>query len=97
MRRLRLAVGIGHHTRLDSIERIAAIGVEFGSARLSCGSAKRPCASACQISSIASGTGWPSPSSTRPSTLIRSPDVSGVTRLLVKASFQSYLPFDVSP
>jgi len=70
---------------------------EFGKARLSLGSEKRPCASACQISSMQSGTGCPSPSNTRPSILMRSPEVSGVTRLLVKASFQSYLPFDVSP
>src|ERR1700743_2148786 len=28
---------------------------------------------------------------------MRSPEVSGVTRLLLKASFQSYLPFGVSP
>ncbi len=44
-----------------------------------------------------SGTGAPSPSNTRPSTRIRSPEVSGVTRLLVKASFQAYWPFGVSP
>ena len=43
------------------------------------------------------GTGCPSPSNTLPWTRMRSPDVSTVTRLLVKASFQSYLPFDVSP
>ena len=39
----------------------------------------------------------PQPSNTRPSIVMRSPEVSGVTRLLVKASFQSYLPFEVSP
>src|SRR6267154_5117495 len=70
---------------------------EFGNARLSCGSEKRPCASACQISSMQSAIGWPSPSNTRPSTRMRSPEVSGVTRLLVKASFQSYLPSGVNP
>src|SRR5258708_33948860 len=70
---------------------------EFGNARVSCGSEKRPCASACQISSMQSAIGAPSPSNTRPSTRMRSPDVSGVTRLLLNASFQSYLPFEVSP
>jgi hypothetical protein len=73
------------------------LNAELGSARLSCGSEKRPCASACQISSMQSGTGAPSPSNTRPSMRMRSPEVSGVTRLLVKASFQSYLPFGVRP
>jgi len=73
------------------------IRVVFGKARVSCGSAKRPCASACQISSMQSGTGAPSPSNTRPFTQMRSPDTSGVIRLLVKASFQSYWPFGVRP
>jgi hypothetical protein len=69
----------------------------FVSDRLSCGSEKRPCASACQISSMQSGTTAPSPSNTCPSMRMRSPDVSGVTRLLLNASFQSYLPFGVRP
>src|SRR4029453_7589382 len=70
---------------------------EFGSARLSCGSEKRPCASACQISSMQSGTILPSPSYTFPSRRMRSPDVSAVTRLPVKASFQAYSPAGVRP
>ena len=70
---------------------------EFGGARLSCGSEKRPCASACQISSmrirhrLAVAVEHPA------LTLMRSPETSGVTRLLLKASFQSYSPSGVSP
>src|SRR3954463_2363298 len=70
---------------------------EFGSARVSLGSLNRPCASACQISSMQSGTGCPSPSNTLPSIRMRSPELSDVIRLLLKASFQAYWPFGVSP
>src|SRR4051794_12534546 len=72
MRRLRLAVGIRHRTGLDGVEAKLALGPgaaaakplegSVGSARWSCGSAKRPWASACQISSMQSGTKTPSPS-----------------------------------
>ena len=86
-----------HNRRRIGAEAAEPLEDEFGSARLSCGSEKRPCASACQISSMQSGTTAPSPSNTLPSMRMRSPDASGVTRLLLKASFQSYLPFEVRP
>ena len=63
-------------------------------------------AASVKLLAIASATGtllsgcWgddDSPSNTLPSTRMRSPDASGVTRLLLKASFQSYLPFEVRP
>src|ERR1700752_1181839 len=44
-----------------------------------------------------SGMATPSPSNTLPSMRMRSPETSGVIKLLVKASFQSYRPPGVRP
>src|SRR5262245_17555192 len=50
------------------------------SSRLSAGWAYLPCVSACQISISASGNGSPSPSSTRPAIVTRSPGTPGPDR-----------------
>jgi hypothetical protein len=95
--RLRFAVGIRHHARLDGVEGVAALGIGADAAKpFERGVGQRALVlrigeaawlSACQISSMQSTIGAPSPSYTTPSTRMRSPEVSGVTRLPVKASF----------
>src|SRR3979490_1582564 len=97
MRRLRLAVGIGHLPRHDGVEGVGAVGIGAAAGETAEPPLRQPAPPAGQPSSMQSGTGWPSPSNTRPSIRTRSPDVSGVTRLPVKASFQSYWPFGVRP
>ena len=75
-----LAVAIGGHAPVAAERRLQRLVLR------SSGWAYRPCALACQSSSTASGTGFPSPSSTRPRTVTRSPAHARRGQLVARVS-----------
>ena len=107
MRRLRLAVGVGHGARLDGVEGVAALGIGADAAEsLEGGIRQRPLV--LRIGEAALRVGLPDlQHAVRHDRAVAVEHLSfdanafarrsGVTRLLLNASFQSYLPFGVRP